>query len=178
MKKFAVTLLALMIAVISLMPVTGAFADGGSKTQLYIVSENGRTVNLRSSPAGSLITRLGVGKPVTLISDDGSGWIRVSAKVDGETLKGYVMSEFLSEEDPTETEQTFVRVTHIHVTVSPSKGDDGHVNLRSKPTVNSTCLRYLQNGDVLTVLEESNAWYKVRTAAGATGYVVKAFVIK
>lgn len=178
MKKILTAALIMMIALLSVIPVIGVYADGSADAQYYIVSENGRTVNLRSSPAGSLVTRLGVGKPVTLIDDAGNGWIKVSAKVDGEILKGYVMSEFLSDEDPTEIEQTFVKVSRFNVTVSPSKGDEGHVNLRSDATVNSVCLRYLQKDDVLTVIEESNAWYKVRTAAGTTGYVVKAFVTK
>lgn len=153
--------------------------SGNSKDgQYYIVSENGRYVNFRSSPDGALITRLGVGKPVTKISDTGNGWMKVSALVDGETLKGYVMIDYLSLQDPTELPQTFEKVNRFKVTVTPSKGENGHVNLRAEATAYSTCLRYLQKDDVVTVLEESNAWYKVRTADGATGYVVKAFVDK
>ena len=87
MKKFSVILLALVLALLAIVPVTAACADE-IETQYYIVSENGKTVNLRSRPEGSLITRLGVGKPVTLISDDGNGWVKVSAKVDGAIVKG------------------------------------------------------------------------------------------
>ena len=178
MKKFVVTLVVMMIAMLSLVPVFGAYAENSNGIRLYIVTENGLTVNLRSSPQGSLITRLGVGKPVTLIRDNGDGWTKISVLADGETLKGYVMSEFLSDADPSEVPQTFEKVNRFKVAVAPSKGEAGHVNLRAKPTVDSTCLRYLQKDDVVTVLEESNAWYKVRTADGATGYVVKAFVDK
>ncbi|MCQ2457682.1 MAG: SH3 domain-containing protein [Clostridia bacterium] len=178
MKKFTAILAVLMLTLSVLVPLTGACAGDDEAIQYYIVTENGLTVNLRSRPEGSLITRLGVGKPVTLISDDGSGWTKISAKVDGEILKGYVMSEFLTDVDPTELPQTFEDVRRFTVTVSPSKGEDGHINLRSEPTVNSVCLRYLHKDDVLTVIAESNAWYKVRTALGTTGYVVKAFVTK
>lgn len=178
MKKFTAILVILMLTVLSLAPVSGACADSDTDTRYYIVSENGKTVNLRSRPNGSLITRLGVGKPVTLISDAGDGWMKVSVKADGEILKGYVMSDYLSDEDPTEVPQTFVTVRRFTVTVAPSKGEAGHVNLRAEATVNSTCLRYLHKDDELTVIAESNAWYRVRTAAGTTGYVVKAFVVK
>lgn len=178
MKKFAAILTFLVISVLSLVPVMGACADQGSETRLYIVSENGLTVNFRSSPNGSLITRLGVGKPVTLLSDNADGWTGISVLVDGKTLKGYVMTEFLSGEDPTETPQTFEKISRFKALVTPSKGEAGHVNLRAQATVDSTCLRYLQKDDVVTVMEESNAWYKVRTADGTTGYVVKAFVDK
>lgn len=178
MKKFVSILAVLMLAVLTLVPVTGAFAGGSDDTQCYIVADNGKYVNLRSRPNGSLVARLGVGKPVTLISDDGSGWVMISAKVDGETVKGYVMSEYVGYDDPTEDEQIFVRVNRFQVAVTPSKGENGHVNLRSRASADSTCLRYLYKDDVLTVLEESNAWYKVRTEAGTVGYVVKAFVTK
>lgn len=177
MKKFSVILLTLVLALLAIVPVTAACADG-IETQYYIASENGKTVNLRSRPEGSLITRLGVGKPVTLISDDGNGWVKVSAKVDGAIVKGYVMAEFLTTEDPTELPQEFVKVNRFKVYVAPSKGEDGHINLRAEATVNSTCRRYLYKGAELTVLAESNAWYQVRTEAGTVGYVVKAFVTK
>ena len=175
MKRIASILVALMVAILAILPMTGAMAESKN---IYIVSENGKTVNLRSTPNGSVITRLGVGKPVTMINDLGNGWTKVSAKVDGKIVKGYVMNEFLNEEDPTEVPQNFVKVNRFKVTVAPSSGESGHVNLRAAATVNSTCLRYLQKGDVLTVIAESNAWYQVRTAAGTNGYVVKAFVTK
>ncbi|MDO5435123.1 MAG: SH3 domain-containing protein [Clostridia bacterium] len=178
MKKSTAILLLMIITLLSAVPFTGACAGDDEITRYYIVTENGLTVNMRSRPEGSLITRLGVGKPVTLISDAGNGWTKISAKVDGEIVTGYVMSEFLTDEDPTELPQTFEDVRRFTVTVSPSKGEDGHINLRSGPTVESVCLRYLHKDDVLTVIAESNAWYKVRTAAGTTGYVVKAFVTK
>lgn len=177
MKRFVASLAAIVISLLSLVPMLGACAES-SKTRLYIATENGLTVNLRSRPEGSLITRLGVGKPVTLISDGGEGWTKISVLVDGESLKGYVMSEFLSDADPSEAPQIFEKVKRFKAAVAPSNGENGHANLRAEPTVNSTCLRYLQKDDVVTVIEESNAWYKVRTADGATGYLVKAFVDK
>lgn len=178
MKRTLSILTLLVITLLAVISMTAALADSDPDTRYYVVSGDGKTVNLRSSPAGSLITRLGVGKPVTLVSDNGNGWMKVSVKLDGETVKGYIMNEFLSQEDPTEVEQTFTKVSRFQVFVAPSKGEDGHINLRSEATVNSTCLRYLHKDDVLTVIEESNAWYRVRTAAGTTGYVVKAFVTK
>ena len=174
MKKWTVFFLILLLAVMTVTPL--AQAEIGE--HYYISTENGKTVNLRSRPEGSLITRLGVGKTVTLLSDEENGWVKVSALVDGETVKGYVMSEYLSAEDPSEVPQVFEKVSRFQVLITPSKGDAGHVNLRKEPTAQSTCLRYLEKDDVVTVLEESNAWYKVRTSDGATGYVVKAFVDK
>lgn len=178
MKKAVALLTTLVITMLAMIPITVACAGNNYTTQYYVVSENGKTVNLRNRPDGSRITRLGVGKPVTLINDTGNGWMKVSVKVDGEILKGYIMNEFLSQEDPTEADQTFVKVNRFKVLVAPSKGKEGHVNLRAKATVDSTCLRYLRKDDVLTVIAESNAWYQVRTTADTTGYVVKAFVTK
>lgn len=178
MRRLTAILATIMIVLLSLVPTLGAYAAKDSSNRLYIVSENGLTVNLRSRPNGSFVAHLGVGKPVTKIGDSGNGWTRVSALVDGETVKGYVMNTFLSKDDPSEAPQTFKKVRRFVVTAAPSKGEDGHVNLRREPDANSTCLRYLHNGDKLKVLEESNAWYKVRTADKAEGYVVKAFTDK
>ena len=178
MKRIIAILAVLMIAILTILPMTGAMAESMNNDNLYIVSENGKTVNLRNKPNGTVITRLGVGKPVTLFGDEGNGWTEVNTKVDGKTVKGYVMTQFLSDEDPAEAPQYFTKVDRFKVTVAPSSGESGHVNLRAEATVHSTCLRYLQKGDVLTVIAESNAWYQVRTAAGTTGYVVKAFVNK
>lgn len=178
MKKFLAILAVLVLSMLAIVPLTVACADDDIITQYYVDTEDGKTVNLRSRPDGSLLTRLGVGKPVTLIEDLGNGWTKVSVKANGEKLNGYIMSEFLSPMDPTEEEQTFVKVNRFKVYVTPSKGEFGHINLRSEASADSTCLRYLHQGDELTVIAESHAWYQVRTVAGTTGYVVKGFVSK
>lgn len=175
MKKTALVLAMMMIAIFTLGAVSAASAEN---TQYYIAAENGKTVNLRIRPSDSVIARLGIGKPVTVLGDAGNGWTKVSVKLDGATVKGYVMNEFLSAEDPTLAPQSFEKVTRFKVLVTPSNGESGHVNLRAKDSVESVCLRYMHKGDVVTVLAESNAWYQVRTADGTTGYVVKAFVDK
>lgn len=172
MKKFVCILAAVIFAILAIVP--ASFAE--SNNTRYIVADNGKTVNLRKAPNGTVIAHLGVGKVVTVLENNGD-WKKVSVLVEGVTKKGYVKSEFLSRNDPSLAPQYFHK-TSLTVRVTPSKGINGHVNLRADANTQSTIRAYLEDGELLTVLAESNAWYKVRTENGVTGYVVKAFVDK
>ncbi len=52
---------------------------------------------------------------------------------------------------------------------TPIRGDK--VNLREGPATEYDILEQLENGAKITVLEESDGWYLVRTASGKEGYV-------
>ena len=99
-------------------------------------------------------------------------------QLNGQTKSGYVMSSFLSSVDPTAQSQTFNSVTRFTVRVAPSRGVQGYVNFRSGPSTSSAQIRRLYKGETLTVVAESNAWYRVFDANGVYGYVAKAYVTK
>ena len=178
MKKFVAMLAALMMAILAIVPMTGACAE--SQEELYVWTQDGNALNLRSgaSTSASVLAKLGVGKTVTLINPVNDTWSLVSVKLDGKTVKGYVMTKFIDAEDPAYYPQTFTKVKSFQVTVTPSNGDNGHVNMRSEANPKSVVRSYLYKGDVLTVKAESHAYYQVRDAQGRTGYVLKAFVSK
>lgn len=49
---------------------------------------------------------------------------------------------------------------------------ESSVRLRTAPSVNSNVLKYLQKGEIVTILEQTNSYfYKVRAANGEVGYV-------
>jgi cell wall-associated NlpC family hydrolase len=49
---------------------------------------------------------------------------------------------------------------------------ESSVRLRTAPSVNSNVVKYLQKGEIVSVLEETNSYfYKVRSASGDVGYV-------
>ena len=50
------------------------------------------------------------------------------------------------------------------------------VNLRSKPSTNSPIIVQIAKGEKVTVIEQTGSFYKIKTAAGKTGYVSKDFV--
>ncbi len=179
MKKFAVMMMALMLAILAIIPVTFASAESANKT-VYVATYDGKMLNLRAEPNtdARVIIKMGNGKPLTIIEDVNAVWMKVSTKYNGKIVKGYVMKTFVQETDPALDPQDFVKVNRFKVTVAPSNGETGHVNLRAKATLSSTILAYLHKGDVLTVVAESNAYYQVRTANGINGYVVKSCVNK
>ena len=173
-KKFVAILSAVLLAVLCLVPMTGASAD----TTMYVSASNGLSVNVRDLPAksGTSLVQLGVGFPVKVVGT-ASGWSQVTFKVNGKTINGYMDSSFLSGSDPSTKAQSFKSVSAFTVTVRPVNAN-GFVNLRAAASVKSTSLRKMYSGEALTVIAASNAWYRVQDAYGNTAYVAKAYVKK
>ncbi len=48
---------------------------------------------------------------------------------------------------------------------------DGHTNLREQPNSNSEILQKIKDGESVQIVSKDGLWYKVKTAAGQTGYV-------
>ena len=180
MKKFAVMMIALMLAILAIVPVTFASAEAARNDLMYVSCPDGKMLNLRAEPNTNsrVLARMGNGKTLTVLGRANASWLKVSVRIDGKTVKGYVNDFYVSANDPALAPQEFHTVTRFKVTAAPSNGAGGHVNLRAKASTSSTILAYLYKGDVLTVIAESNAYYQVRTANGVTGYVVKCCVNK
>ena len=176
MKRFISILFAVLLAMLAILPVTGASA---ASTKYYVSSTNGLGVRLRSTPssanAGNVIETLGEATKVTVVSYVDSNWAEV--KAEGRGYTGYVMRSFLSSTDPTTLAQTFKRVSSFRVTVTPTS-NGGFVNYRTAPSKNAGLIYRMYAGQSLTVVAESRAWYQVTDGLGNTGYVVKAYVRK
>ena len=175
MKKFLAILSALLLMILAVVPMASASAD----STMYINSSNGGTVNVRALPdkdSGTVLVKLGVGFPVT-VKNYSSDWSYVSVKVAGKTINGYVMTQFLQGSDPSNAAQSFTNVSKTYTVTVRGTSKPGKVFLRPS-AVKSGEVRSMTNGEKLTVLAASHAWYKVRDAYGNVGYVVKAFVRK
>lgn len=61
---------------------------------------------------------------------------------------------------------------------TPGTVNDNNVNIRSGAGTDSDSLGKANSGDKVTILEETNGWYKVTTAGGTTGYIKADFVTK
>ncbi len=99
MKKFVCVLAAVMFAVLAIVP---AIAGAESSNTFYVDTENGKTLNLRANPStgAHVLARMGVGKPVTLIDFLDDTWAHISVMINGRNVKGYVMREFITRNDP------------------------------------------------------------------------------
>ena len=143
----------------------GSESDGKILYDVYVVSTNGRGVNLRSAPykANNVIGFYNIGTKAGMISP-GSMWSLIS--IDGKT--GYMMTQFLSKDKPDP--------------VTPSTGsyvfshNGKNVNLRSGPGFSYTVIHSFPPGTPLTILTAGTEWHFVRIN-GIYGYMMKQFII-
>lgn len=61
---------------------------------------------------------------------------------------------------------------------TPGTVNDNNVNIRSGAGTDSTSLGKVNSGDKVTIIEETNGWYKVSLPGGTTGYIKTDFVTK
>ena len=177
MKKFVAVLAAMMFAILAIVPMGFASAEG---TRMYVAASNGGCVRLRSLPTedGKIVTTFKVGRPVEVMDQSGE-WSEVRVQANGKYVYGYMMSKFLSEKDPATKNQTFKDVAeNIYVKVRPASAN-GIVSMWSRPAKHSSDkVRDLDRNETMLVVSESNAWYVVSGADGELGYVAKAYVTK
>ena len=177
MKKFVAVLAAMMFAILAIVPMGFASAEG---TRMYVAASNGGCVRLRSLPTedGKIVTTFNVGRPVE-VRDNSGDWSEVRVQVNGKYVYGYMMSMFLSENDPAAKTQHFTDVKNTFtVKVRPASAN-GVVSMWSRPAkLSGDKVRDLGRNEVMTVVSESNAWYMVSGADGELGYVAKAYVTK
>ena len=172
MKRFTSILMLLVMLFLAMVPVVTASAESNGQ-MIYVSSANGKGVRLRATEGGRVICNLGEATKVTVLSVDGE-WSYVHAE--GHNTKGYVMNKFLSYTDPCTLKQRFHNVKEHTVTVQPTRGAAGYVNLRAKASKNAASIAQMFKGEQLTVVAESRAFYKVYDKLGNVGYVVKAYV--
>ena len=177
MKKFVAVLAAMMFAILAIVPMSFASAEG---TRMYVAASNGGCVRLRSLPAedGKIVTTFNVGRPVEVMNNSGD-WSEVRVQVNGKYVSGYMMNKFLSEKDPATKNQHFTDVKNTYtVKVRPASAN-GVVSMWSRPAKHSSDkVRDLGRNETMLVVSESNAWYMVSAADGELGYVAKAYVTK
>ena len=131
--------------------------------QVYVTSQNGKGVNLRSGPSKSYssIGFYSVGTQAAMITK-GKTWsyIRVG------TRYGYMMTRFLTETAPP-------KPIIIGAYVISANGKS--VNLRSKPTKASGIIRSFKVGTPLTIITRGTDWYFIQIG-GYYGYMMRQFI--
>lgn len=133
----------------------------------YVVSDNGKTVVMRSGPSKSyeVLASYYVGQKVMVLSY-GSTWCEIS--VNG--LDGYMMTEYLSTVKPDVSGSISANYT-AYVTSSNGKG----VRMRiGAGTIYPTIATY-SVGTKVTVLEYGKNWCKIRVGSN-TGYMMTEFL--
>jgi len=198
MKKILVSALLLCLLATLAAPALGS-AWGTSV--MYVKTENGKSVNVRSSPnlGDNIIGSAGYGHEVLVDWSyaGNDGWTRV---VWGSLGDGYIMSRYLVDYKPgpytpskEQQEQADAKaeqkklekelasekpVTPFYIAARPSR-PTGWVNFRTGPSTISSRISTMDQGRELLVLAETTSWYKAQdTATGTVGYISKNYVTK
>ena len=162
----------------------------------YNASANGKSVNVREAPSTSSksIGSIPYGDSVTALYDENSSWTCIRWRGG----YGYVMSRFLSTKQPAgspisdgsssakeeankeaqklKNEQKSERVVDpFEIVVVPSRVS-ASVNFRSGPSKTTKRLGKFYDGKILTVLAETDNWYRAMDPDTQTvGYISKHF---
>ncbi len=118
-------------------------------------------LNLREAPdtSSKVLRQLKEGNQLNVL-DSSNGWY----KVNSEGLTGWVSGSYVkrNEEQP--------------VTVQYGKITGNNVNLRKGPGTSYAVISRLNKGDVLTIIELSGNWYKVKTSGATVGWVSNIYI--
>jgi len=138
---------------------TSAVIPLPAKVEAAQVAEITYGVNFRSAPSVSknVIRMLPRGENITILNKVNDHWYQVRDK-NGRT--GYIS-----------TNNKYTQITGQASTELTGEITWG-VSFRTGPSTSNKRTRYLQKGETVTVLEETNAyWYKVRDRNGVVGYI-------
>ena len=133
---------------------------------------NADVLNVRSGKGTdtSIIGTLQNGEIVTVLDNSDAGWVKIRT---ASGLEGYVAREYLTgTETPSEptTPETPSETTTATVNADV-------LNVRSGKGTDTSIIGTLQNGEIVTVLDNSDAgWVKIRTASGLEGYVAREYL--
>lgn len=118
-------------------------------------------LNLRETPdtSSKVLRQLKNGNQLNVL-ENSNGWFRVTS--DG--LTGWVSGTYVKKAE----EKT--------VTVQYGKITGNNVNFRKGPGTGYGVISRMNKGDVLTIIELSGAWYKVKTSGGTIGWVSSSYI--
>ncbi len=170
MKKriLVVALLAMMLTVLSV-PVAMA-------QQLYVYSDNGGNVALRTQPdrSSDVIVWMPYGMPVDLVAYLDNGWCAIHYDVGSLSTVGYAMSRYLTSYNP----GTYVPVVHpdnvIYVTptAAPSGSGSSSSSSSSSRSSSSSSSSSSSGSSADSALKEMNREYQSYTVAAEGGTVL------
>lgn len=163
--------------------IEGTLDFGAPRNRPQAVKVSADVANLRGGPgiAYEKLGKLKLGATVTLI-ERSSDWFRVETAA-GKT--GWMAREVL-DVDP---EAAAAVAVAKHVPASPNASEvaakpvtrattnDSGVNLRSGPGTKYAVVGKLGEGAALELLGGEGGWYKVRSAAGADGWVLASYLL-
>lgn len=210
MKKRLIALLMVLVLAAGLIPAALAEDDTpmASEGYYYVYTENGKGLNVRSTPGGDVVGSLKYGTKIyCYYRDGGNGWALIDYYYNNPgygygTYAAYISSRYLRKNKPparnggssssssassastdvtAEINAEFKsakKVTPFIVTVRPTRAS-GWVNLRWAPSKSAELMATYKQNEKLLVIKETNNWYQVEDQdTGNVGFISKQFVVK
>ena len=138
----------------------------GTEYQVYVTSQNGKGVNMRSGPGKGFqsIGFYSVGTPAWMVTR-GSTWsyIRVGSRY------GYMMTQFLTTSEPSPTPPGPLGAAYV------VSANGKNVNLRTGPSTGSPIIRSFKVGTRLNVITRGRDWCFIQIG-GYYGYMMRQFI--
>lgn len=205
-KRFLSLIMAVLMAVLMIVPAALAEDDTpmASSGYYYVYTENGKGLNVRSTPGGDVVGSLKYGTKIyCYYRDGGNGWALIDYYYNNPgygygTYAAYISSRYLRKNKPpahnsgsssssTSTDVTAEinaefksakKVTPFVVTVRPTRAS-GWVNLRWAPSKSAELMATYKQNEQLLVIKETNNWYQVEDQdTGDVGFINKQFVVQ
>ena len=132
-----------------------------NKTGRVNLENSTSRLNVRSAPNGSasIIGKLNHGTTVTITGESGD-WYQIESG----SLKGYASKEYITLEGSASQERTG--------TVTGANS----LRVRSGPGTSYSRVTSISRGTTVTILGETNGWYRVRLSNGTVGYCSKEYI--
>lgn len=137
-------------------------------------------VRKKMSATSKSLTKLKKNAEVTvkgMKKKSGTYWYKISTKVNGKTVTGYVSGKYITADkgsDSTKTTETPQEQTgYVNDKVTTT------VRVRKSASTSSDVLMEIPQNTKVTILGESGSWYKVKVSYGGktvTGYIAKEYI--
>ena len=210
MKKRLIALLMVLVLAAGLIPAALAEDDTpmASEGYYYVYTENGKGLNVRSTPGGDVVGSLKYGTKIyCYYRDGGNGWALIDYYYNNPgygygTYAAYISSRYLRKNKPpakpsesgstkpaatgtndplTDMNAEFLSaktVDNFIVYTRPTRAS-GWVNLRWAPSMDAEIMANYGANTELIVLKETTNWYQVEnTKTGDVGFVMKEFIVQ
>ncbi|OAA93756.1 SH3 domain-containing protein [Clostridium coskatii] len=139
-------------------------SPASAKSGYVKLSDSSSSLNLRTSPGGSVIGSLANGTAVNILGTSGS-WYKVTAN----GKSGYVSSSYISNSQSIVATAASVQSTTFKTGTVTLSNKSSVLNLRSNPWT-GRIVSTLSSGTKVTITGTDGRWYKV-TVGSLTGYV-------
>ena len=171
MKKALGIVVVLMMVVGLMVPVFASAESVKGHSAMYVYCANGKRLNVRETPSkqGGLLFRLESGTKVSILSDAGNGWAKVSCN----GREGFVSTSFLRSKQITATQKKTSAFKAFSAKVYSNNGKK--VNMRVSANIKADRIAQLEGSTAIQVIGQTGDWYKIRWA-NATGYMMKKYV--